>query len=141
MDSRKWFLRSCTSIGFSMSLLFFYPASAAAPVHVSAPKKIVTVKRIVPDAKTNPKGYARFLLVKKGWGAREYGCLVNLWMRESSWRYKAKNKSSTAFGIAQMLTETSYDPAVQIRNGLRYISARYASPCGAYGFWQGRGWY
>ena len=133
------FNRILITLGLTMSLLA--PTPVMALIHTPAPKKMVTLKRFIPDAKTNPKAYARFLLLGRGWGAKEYGCLVNLWERESSWRYKAKNKSSTAFGIAQMLTETSYDPAVQIRNGLRYISARYASPCGAYGFWQGRGWY
>ena len=137
MDSRNRTLIACTSIGLTMSLL----TPATALTHVPAPGKTVALKRIAPNARVNPKGYARFLLLGRGWGAREYGCLVNLWTRESNWNPRSKNSNSTAFGIAQMLVETSKDPAIQIRNGLRYISARYASPCGAYGFWQGRGWY
>ena len=134
MVYRKRFLLSCGSIGLTATFLFPPPVSAL--VHTPTPGKIVTLKRWIPNARVNPKAYARFLLLGRGWGAREYGCLVNLWTRESNWNPRSKNSNSTAFGIAQMLVETSKDPAIQISRGLRYISARYGSPCGAYSFWQ-----
>jgi hypothetical protein len=33
------------------------------------------------------------------------------------------------------------DAATQIRWGLGYIQSRYGSPCGAWSFKQGHGWY
>ena len=35
-----------------------------------------------------------------------YPCLFELWTKESNWRPKARNKSSGALGIAQLMPET-----------------------------------
>ena len=106
--------RLISSLVLAMSISLAIPAHANAPIHRLAPKKVVSL------AMSHPKAYALKLLTLKGI-AKEYGCLVTLWTRESNWRYKAKNHHSTAKGIAQLLIETSNDPATQIRNGLRYI--------------------
>jgi hypothetical protein len=78
-----------------------------------------------------------------GWRDRQWRCLRELWMGESGFRHLAKNKQgSSAFGIAQMLRESSEQPAVQIIRGIRYIENRYRNdPCRALTFWKARGYY
>ena len=75
------------------------------------------------------------------WGADEYTCLNRLWTNESHWNYKAHNKRSGAHGIPQALpairmevisSDWRTNPVTQIRWGLRYIEARYDSPCKAW---------
>lgn len=122
--------RSSLSLALAMTIVLASPASAFAPVHKLAPKKVVSL------AMSHPKAYARQLLALRGFGAREYGCLAKLWQRESSWWYKSKNPNSTAFGIAQMITETSRNPEVQIQHGVAYVLRRYGSPCKSWAFWQ-----
>lgn len=93
-----------------------------------------------------PKDYAKAELERRGYPNKNWECLLNLWTKESNWRPLADNKKSTAYGIAQVLGETSSDPIVQINNGLKYIEYRYGSPCEAWKAWQERdkkgiGWY
>jgi hypothetical protein len=77
-------------------------------------------------------------------------CLVPLWEGESGWRWNAENSSSGAYGIPQSLPGSKMatvagdwrtNPVTQITWGLGYISERYGSPCGAWSFKQGHGWY
>lgn len=60
---------------------------------------------------------------------------------ESSWNPNAQNPTSTAYGLFQMLVETSSDPAVQAANGMAYIASRYGTPVNAMDFWQANNWY
>ena len=77
-----------------------------------------------------------------GYSARERGCLITLWTRESRFDHLARNTRSTAYGIAQLLSEKSGDPAIQILHGLRYIQSRYAnSACLALHHSNRTGWY
>ena len=73
-----------------------------------------------------------------------FGCLVDLWNRESGWRYDAENASG-AYGIPQALpgskmasagADWQTNPATQIKWGLGYIKAIYGDPCKAWAFWQ-----
>ncbi len=75
-----------------------------------------------------------------GWNVYQFGCLRTLWIYESHWNYKARNKSSGAHGIPQALpaekmeviaTDWRTNPVTQIRWGLRYIDDRYSTPCKA----------
>jgi hypothetical protein len=75
------------------------------------------------------------------WGDKQMSCLRKLWGKESAWNPEADNPTSTAYGIAQMLNETSRDGYEQIRNGLRYIQHRYENPCNAWEFWLENKWY
>ena len=79
----------------------------------------------------------------------EFGCLDNIWTRESGWRYNAENASG-AYGIPQALpgskmatagADWQTNPATQIRWGLGYIKSDYGTPCNAWAFWQGNGYY
>jgi hypothetical protein len=78
-----------------------------------------------------------------------FGCLKNLWNRESGWRYDAENPSG-AFGIPQALpgskmatagADWQTNPATQIKWGLGYIKAIYGDPCRAWAFWQANNYY
>lgn len=98
------------------------------------------------EPKISPKEYAQAELKHRGYLRNNWECLESLWQKESNWRPKADNPKSTAFGIAQLLGETSTDPFTQIDNGLRYIEHRYGNPCKAWEAWQERdkkgvGWY
>jgi hypothetical protein len=78
-----------------------------------------------------------------------FGCLLNLWNRESSWVYDAENPSG-AYGIPQALPGSKMatagpdwqtNPATQIRWGLGYIKQVYGNPCGAWAFEEANGYY
>lgn len=130
--------RFLASLVLGMTLVFMAPASAFAPVHKLAPKKVVSL------AKLNPKLYALSIIRKKGWGLSGYKCLINIGAVESHWNPKAKNPRSTAFGIGQLLIETSHDPAKQVRNFIRYLEYRYPSKnpaCTGWRFHMAHGYY
>ncbi|WP_211217945.1 lytic transglycosylase domain-containing protein [Microbacterium luticocti] len=81
-----------------------------------------------------------------GWGGDQFACLNSLWNRESGWRVHAANPSG-AYGIPQALPGSKMGAGwqnsaeVQIKWGLRYIKARYSTPCGAWSHSQSTGWY
>ena len=110
-------------------------------VNVPAKAQAPTMLNMEVFALHHPKNYAQIMVYEKGWTKKDYACLNKIWTKESHWNYKAKNNSSSAYGIWQGLTETSKSPAVQIRNGLRYISNRYGNPCSAWNYWQRHYWY
>ena len=79
----------------------------------------------------------------------QFGCLDNIFSRESGWRWNAANASG-AYGIPQALPGSKMatagpdwltNPATQIKWGIGYIKQRYGSPCNAWAFWQGHNWY
>ncbi len=85
-----------------------------------------------------------------GWDMGEFGCLVDLWNRESGWDETAYNSGSGAYGIPQSLPgdkmashgdDWETNPATQIAWGLDYIDGRYGSPCGAWSHSESNGWY
>ena len=126
-----------------MSISLASSAQAFAPIHKLAPKKVVSL------AMKFPKAYAWKVLTAKGLGLSEFKCLINIGVMESHWNSKARNRSPVlqngkwlhAYGIGQLITETSHDPATQIRNFIRYTEYRYGSPCKAWAFWQKNYWY
>jgi hypothetical protein len=70
----------------------------------------------------------------------QWGCLLDLWNRESGWVYDAENASG-AYGIPQALpgdkmasagSDWQTNPATQIKWGLGYISQVYGTPCAAW---------
>jgi len=128
-------LKSVTVIALAISWTFQAPAEAQAPILKSV--------RFNTEAFAlhQPKAYALQILKQKGWTKADYVCLNKIWTHESHWNYKAKSPTSTAFGIGQLLIETSHSPAKQIRNGIRYISYRYGDPCAAWRWWQRHYWY
>jgi hypothetical protein len=74
--------------------------------------------------------------------AAQWPCLETLWRKESNWRYWAKNKNSTAYGIPQGLTlNRNWAPRAQVDWGLKYINERYGTPCAALNFHDREGYY
>jgi hypothetical protein len=82
--------------------------------------------------------------------ASQYGCLNDIWSRESGWKYNAENATSGAYGIPQALpgskmasagSDWATSATTQIKWGLGYIKDRYVTPCDGWAFWQGHGWY
>ena len=82
--------------------------------------------------------------------ATYFGCLLDLWNRESGWIYDAENPSSGAYGIPQALpgskmasagADWQTNPATQIKWGLGYIKEIYGNPCGAWAFEEANGYY
>ena len=97
----------------------------------------------------DPKAIASALLSQYGWSGDQFGCLVNLWNKESGWNIHAANPSG-AYGIPQSLPGSKMASAgpdwqdnaeTQIKWGLGYIQDRYGSPCGAWGHSQSFNWY
>jgi hypothetical protein len=108
-----------------------------------------TVSEPPPDPGT-AQSTAYKMLPSFGWSASaQFGCLDNIWSRESGWRYNAENASG-AYGIPQALPGSKMasagpdwetNPATQIKWGLGYIQGRYGTPCSAWSFWEANGWY
>jgi hypothetical protein len=79
----------------------------------------------------------------------QWGCLLNLWNRESGWIYDAENASG-AYGIPQALpgskmasagSDWATNPKTQITWGLGYIRDVYGTPCGAWNHELAYGYY
>ena len=112
--------------------------SGGAPI-VSAP----------PPSPGTAQAIAYSLLPSFGFSTDQFGCLDNIWSRESGWRYNAANASG-AYGITQALPGSKMasagpdwqtNPTTQIKWGLGYIKGRYGTPCDAWAAWQVQGWY
>ncbi|HUA30141.1 MAG TPA: lytic transglycosylase domain-containing protein [Streptosporangiaceae bacterium] len=89
------------------------------------------------------------LLGSYGFASSQWGCLDDLWQRESGWVYNAENASG-AYGIPQALPGSKMasagpdwqtDPTTQIKWGLGYIKSTYGTPCGAWDHEEADGWY
>jgi hypothetical protein len=91
------------------------------------------------------------LAALRGWTGSMWSSLRALWIGESGWNNRAKNPTSTAFGIPQFLAGTARqygvygvtNPSLQILAGMRYIADVYGNPSRAYARWLGRSphWY
>ena len=127
-----------------------------APVTPTPPPAgtVTTTDPTVPSGPPPDPGTAQSIAYNMipsfGWSASgQFGCLNDIWTRESGWRYNAENASG-AYGIPQALPgdkmasagpDWQTDPTTQIKWGLGYIQQRYGSPCSAWAFWQDNGWY
>ena len=98
----------------------------------------------------DPRTIAAAMLAQFGFSGSQMSCLEPLWSGESGWNVHADNPTSSAYGIPQALPGSKMatagpnwenDAATQIRWGLGYIKSSYGSPCGAWSFKQGHGWY
>ena len=112
-------------------------------------RKYFVTSAPTPEA-GSAKAYALSFIETFGWGSEEYSCLVNLWTRESQWRTLAANPSSGAYGIPQALPGSKMavegpdwmtNHETQIRWGVKYIAARYETPCGAWAHSEEHNWY
>lgn len=110
------------------------------------------VEKLGYDPKTtDPRDIAKAMMLKVyEWGADEFTCVDKIWTQESNWQWNAENPTSGAYGIPQSLPASKLatagddwktNPATQIKWGLKYIKDRYGTPCSAWGFKAGHGWY
>jgi hypothetical protein len=120
-------------------------AAAQAEAAAAAARPVQGTAAAVAPAGT----YQDYAMNKLGGSGSEFGCLENLWGKESGWNPNAQNPSSTAYGIPQFLNSTwsgtgiakTSDGYRQIDAGLIYIDQRYGSPCGAWSHSRSTGWY
>lgn len=101
-----------------------------------------------PQASGDLQQYAQQRMAQLGMnGSGDWQALFNLWQKESGWNPNAVNKSSGAFGIAQILPSAHPDVPrnlsgqQQIDWGLNYIRGRYGSPSSAWAHSQKTDWY
>lgn len=92
--------------------------------------------------------YARSRLAQLGFNdPGEWQALQQLWQKESGWDPNAVNRSSGAFGIAQILPSAhptanrNMSAQEQIEWGLNYIRNRYGAPSRAWQHSQRTNWY
>ena len=106
---------------------------------------LVSVSQIValePAQAANKNIYKQYAFIQLNNNFKEFYCLNDLWFKESRWDPTAKSKTSSAFGIAQLLKTKTKDPFIQIDQGLKYIKARYqGSACNALAFHNRKGYY
>ena len=110
---------------------------------------VIYVTSSPPDPGT-AQSTAYSIMASFGFSPQTYfGCLQDIWNRESGWRYDAENASG-AYGIPQALpgskmdsagADWQTDPATQIRWGLGYIKNVYGNPCSAWAFEEANGYY
>ncbi|NKZ06359.1 lytic transglycosylase domain-containing protein [Actinomadura latina] len=124
------------------------------PIPTKTPEKKKSGGGSGPVGDPVPKGeaqeIAKKLMPSFGFtGDGQFGCLVNLWDRESGWNTHAANPSG-AYGIPQALPGSKMGSAgpdwqnnatTQIKWGLGYIKDRYKTPCGGWSHFQSVGWY
>lgn len=125
------------------------PKVATEPASGGYTGTVVQVNMPAPNPGT-AQSIAYNLMSSYGFSPKaQFGCLYDLWERESGWRYNAENASG-AYGIPQALPGSKMasagpdwqtNPTTQIKWGLGYIQSTYGTPCSAWVFWEGHGWY
>jgi hypothetical protein len=109
-------------------------------VNISAPHKAQT--KATWEQKQHNKAMAmRYAKAGWNWDRGQRACAYKLFMSESRFDHLADNKHSTAYGIGQVLNETSKQPDIQILHAYKYIEHRYQTPCRAMAFHNRHHWY
>jgi hypothetical protein len=147
---QKVILQNAATQAFSVTSA---PKISTAPPPSSVSQGGQTGAPLVPSGPPpNPasaQGIAYKLLPSFGFSTNQFGCLNDIFSRESGWRYNAENASG-AYGIPQALPGSKMasagpnwqtNPTTQIKWGLGYIKGRYGTPCKAWAAWQVQGWY
>jgi hypothetical protein len=126
-------------------------AAAEREAEEKAAQKRALANRGYEPGVTDPREIARQIMKNKfGYDDDDYSCFDNIIIRESMWKIDATNPSSGAYGIPQALpgskmasagSDWQTNPATQIIWALDYMKKRYGSPCAAWSFKRGHGWY
>jgi hypothetical protein len=99
-------------------------------------------KATMEQKRANKVMAMKFAKAGWNWDKTQRRCVYSLFMKESRFDHLAKNQQgSSAFGIGQLLKETSKDPAIQILNAYKYIKYRYDTPCRAWSHHVSKNWY
>jgi len=111
-------------------------------VKVNIGKPLTKQTKATWEQKQNNKVMAmRYAKAGWNWDKRQRGCVYRLFTSESRFDHLANNPKSTAFGIGQVLKETSKQPDIQILHAYKYIEHRYSTPCRALAFHIRHKWY
>jgi len=107
------------------------------------PNGVIENRKATKDEKNRNKKLAKdYAAAGWDWRGREWECLKSLWTAESRFdNYATNQRGSSAYGIAQLLRETDSRAEYQILRGLKYISARYETPCKSYKFFLKHNYY
>jgi hypothetical protein len=127
----------------TLALLSLGHNKLSAPPVSKIPDSVIENRKATKDEKDRNRKLAKdYASAGWDWRGREWVCLESLWTRESRFDNYAKNQQgSSAYGIAQLLRETDHRSEYQILRGLKYISARYNTPCRAYSFFLRNNYY
>ena len=123
-----------------MTSMFVNAAFAPQP---AIPVSIIYKERPILK-QVDAKQLAKKLLTKK-----EYSCLSKLLGKESAWKSSAKNPTSSAKGIGQLLDVTYRNLGMkhteasvpQLVATLAYIHRRHLTPCNAWEFFKQKNYY
>ena len=125
--------------------IIFAPVGNDVSVNVGVtfnPNHKPPTKATMEQKKANKVMAMKFAKAGWNWDRTQRRCAYSLFMKESRFDHLAKNQQgSSAFGIGQVLKETSKDPAIQILNAYKYIKHRYDTPCKAWAHSVSRNWY
>lgn len=125
-----------------VTVIIFAPFGNDVNVNVGVELKHPQTKATVQQKYDNKVMSMKYAKAGYDWDLRQRQCIYKLFTAESRFDHLAKNQQgSSAFGIAQVLKETSKDPAIQILNAYKYIEHRYGTPCKAWNHHQRRNWY
>lgn len=139
--------RHLIAVSILTAAILFAPISNDVSVNVDVklkhPVKVeAQTKATMEQKKANKIMAMRYAKAGWNWDRTQRRCVYSLFMKESRFDHLAKNQQgSSAFGIGQVLKETSKDPAIQILNAYKYIAHRYGTPCKAWNHSQRRNWY
>ena len=134
--------RAIAGIGI-VSLALIVPVHKAVDVDLTI-KPIVKArtKATMAEKQANKVMAMRYAKAGWGWDRTQRRCAYALFMAESRFDHLARNQQgSSAYGIGQVLRETSSDPAIQILRAYQYIKHRYQTPCRAWSHHKHRNWY
>jgi hypothetical protein len=117
--------------------------NAAFAPQPAIPASIIYKERPLLE-QVDAKQLARQLLNKE-----QFSCLGKLLGKESAWKPKAKNPTSSAKGIGQLLDVTYRNLGMkhteasvpQLVATLAYIHRRHLTPCGAWAFFKEKNYY
>jgi hypothetical protein len=139
--------RHIVAVSILTAAILFAPIGNDVSVNVGVefkhPHKVeVQTKATMEEKRANKVMAMKFAKAGWNWNSKERQCIYKLFTKESRFDHLAKNQQgSSAFGIGQVLKETSKDPAIQILNAYKYIKHRYDTPCKAWSHSQRRNWY
>lgn len=135
----------------TFSLIFFTVGTfVAKPDPKKIPQHDLTTEFVIATQASFQMNEARYLAFQL-LTDQQFKCLDYVLTHESHWNPLAKNPSTNARGIGQLLSSTyrnigmkySTDPRSQLIATLAYISRWYGSagPCGAKAHWVKHHWY
>jgi hypothetical protein len=137
--------RHIVAVTILVVAIIFAPVGNDVSVNVGVtfnPNHKPPTKATMEQKRANKVMAMKFAKAGWNWDKTQRRCAYSLFMKESRFDHLAKNKQgSSAFGIGQVLKETSKDPAIQILNAYKYIKHRYDTPCRAWSHSQRRNWY